>query len=62
MAGSRTRMLFRATNFKSVVSAYSTTIPARAVALLTVVLDDVFAAHVRDRGVLSSVATGATLA
>lgn len=64
MAGGRTRMLFRATNFKSVVSAYSTTIPWRAPArpLLLVVFDDLFVADLRDARILAGAAPGATLA
>lgn len=58
MAGSRTRMLLRATNFKSVVSADSTTIPE---VLLPIVFDDVLAAHVRDAWILPRIAAGATL-
>ena len=58
MAGSRTRMLLRATNFKSVVSADSTTIPE---VLLPIVFDDVFAAHVRDARILPRVAARAAL-
>jgi hypothetical protein len=61
MAGSRTRTLFRATDFKSVVSAYSTTIPRRS-GLLLVVLDDLAAAHVYCVRILARVATGAPLA
>ena len=60
MAGGRTRTLFRATDFKSVVSAYSTTIPQRK-RLLAVVLDDLAAAHVCYVRILSRAATGATL-
>jgi hypothetical protein len=59
MAGSRTRMLLRATNFKSVVSAYSTTIPR---ALLLVVLDDLLAANVRDAWILAGVEARTALA
>ncbi len=46
-------MLLRATNFKSVVSADSTTIP---IALLPIVLDDAFAANVSDARILAGVA------
>ncbi len=52
-------MLLRATNFKSVVSADSTTIP---IALLPVVLDDALAANVSDARILARVAAGTALA
>ncbi len=52
-------MLLRATNFKSVVSACSTTIPSL---LLLVVLDDVLAANVCGARILVSVAACAALA